>query len=352
MSQSPAFKIRYWGATGTFSDPLLPHEVTAKIVAAIGGLIERNQLQDLRSGPGLESAIQALLERELPFHMRSTYGGNTTCLEVETEGELFVFDCGSGFRELGIELESRWRAQGKAARREAHVMLTHSHMDHTFATPFFLPYYNPANAFTMWGPQGVIDSLEAVLNPKSALSHIYFPPTYDEMKALHDFRPINVGADFVLGNTRITTYALNHPGGSMAYRLETAGRSLVFATDHEQLQVPDAGLAAFARGCDLLYTEGQYTQAEYEGRAGIGGGSGFSRRGWGHSPIESCVATALAAGVARLHVGHRDPCRSDAQIAEMDVYLQKLLRDGESSLGRTGSCQALIPHEGLELHIG
>ena len=86
---------------------------------------------------------------------------------------------------------------------------------------------------------------------KSALSQVYFPPTYNEMKGIRGFERLEPGSDIRIGSTRITTYALNHPGGSMAYRLEHSGRVFVFATDHEHKEVPDTGLVEFARGADL-----------------------------------------------------------------------------------------------------
>ena len=112
------------------------------------------------------------------------------------------------------------------------------------------------------------------------------------------------------------------------------------------------GLAAFAQGADLLYTEGQYTRVEYEGRAGVAGDPPLSRRGWGHSPVEACVATAVAAGVRALHVGHRDPRRSDAQIAQVDDYVRELMREELRRVGRPAdSCRALIPYEGLRVYL-
>ena len=141
----------------------------------------------------------------------------------------------------------------------------------------------------------MLNSLSAVLSPKSPLSDTYFPPTYDLMKALKDFHELQPGDDFSVGSTHIRTYPLNHPGGCLAFRLENAGRVFVFATDHEQPQVPDPGLASFAHGADLLYTEGQYLQTEYDGKEAVPGDAPMCRRGWGHSPMEACVATAVAA---------------------------------------------------------
>src|SRR5947208_1723392 len=137
MSSQPTFTITYWGVTGTLCDPLLPGQVTNKLIEAIRLLAEKGRLEHLRRGPDLEATIRATLTQEMPFHLYSSYGGNTTCIEVQTPDALIIFDCGSGFRELGISLEGRWKAEGSAASRAANVLLSHAHMDHTFATPFF-----------------------------------------------------------------------------------------------------------------------------------------------------------------------------------------------------------------------
>jgi phosphoribosyl 1,2-cyclic phosphodiesterase len=352
MNRDPVFTITYWGVTGTLTAPLRPPEVTDKLVVAIERLAQRGLLADLRPGPDLQQNIRRLVERELPFHLRTSYGGNTTCVEVQTPDALLIFDCGSGFRELGAALEARWHAAGAGAVRSAHILVTHPHMDHTYGTPYFIPYYNPANNFTLWGTPLVLKSLGAVLDPRSELSRMYFPPTYAELKALHEFRPVEPGSAFALGSTHVKTYALRHPGGCLAFRLENAGRVFVFATDHEQPEVPDRGLAEFARGADLLYTEGQYTRAEYEGREGISGDPPMSHRGWGHTPVEDCVTTAVAADVAEVHIGHRDPRRDDEGIAHLDGYIRQFMRDELRRAGRSAdSCRALIPYEGMTVRL-
>lgn len=347
----PVFRLTYWGITGTLTAPLRPEEVTDKLVHALVHLADKGKLAQLRSGSGLEESIRRVVA-DLPFHLRSCYGGNTTCVEVETPDSLLIFDCGSGYRELGVALDARWRKQGPAARRVAHVLVTHPHMDHTYATPYFIPYYNPENQFTIYGSKVVLDSLTAVLNPHSALSQIYFPPTFDQMKAIKEWREIKAGDHFEIGSTKISTYALHHPGGCLAFRLENAGRAFVFATDHEQQQVPDTGLADFSRGADLLYTEGQYTQAEYEGREGMSGDPPMKRVGWGHSSVEACVITAIAAGVKALHVGHRDPRRSDDDLARVENYVQQVLKEELRKSGRSiDALHTLIPYEGLQVCI-
>jgi len=68
--------------------------------------------------------------------------------------------------------------------------------------------------------------------------------------------------------------------------------------------------------------------------------------------MEACVKTALAAGVRELHVGHREPRRSDDQIAECELYLRRLAREELARLGRAADeCRVSIPYEGLIVHI-
>src|SRR5438093_12288924 len=148
MSAESAFTITYWGVTGTISDPLRPSEVTAKIAACLEELSNRGRLAQLQPGPELRQAIERELQ-ELPLHLRSTYGGNTTTVEVQTPDSLLLIDCGSGFRELGRHLPQRWNAPDYKGDRTAHVLVTHPHMDHSFGTAFFSPYYDPLNSFSI-----------------------------------------------------------------------------------------------------------------------------------------------------------------------------------------------------------
>ena len=277
----------------------------------------------------------------MPFHLRSSYGGNTTCIEVQTPDALLILDCGSGFRELGVSLAERWQSKGTGPERTAHVLVSHPHIDHIYATPYFFPYYDPKNRFIIYGSPDTIHSLGVLFDPQSEMSRRYFPPTYDQMMALEDFRPIEPGSDFQIASTRIRTHALTHPGGCLAYRLENAGRVFVFATDHEQVEVPDRGLVEFARDADLFYTEGQYTKDEYEGRDKVGDSPPLPRKGWGHSTVEACVSTAVAAGVRELHVGHRDPARNDADISRLEDFLHERLRE---ELRRAGAPKTAARH--------
>src|SRR5579871_1115612 len=72
------------------------------------------------------------------------YGGNTSCVEVRFGDQLYVFDCGTGFRTLGQQLES----QSNGTPIAAHIFVSHFHWDHIQGIPFFRPLYeNGQNRF-------------------------------------------------------------------------------------------------------------------------------------------------------------------------------------------------------------
>ena len=78
----------------------------------------------------------------------------------------------------------------------------------------------------------------------------------------------------------------------------------------------------------------------------------MKRVGWGHSSVEACVVTAVAAGVKALHVGHRDPRRSDGDLAKVEAFIQRLLREELHKAGQAGDAvRTLIPFEGMQVCI-
>jgi ribonuclease BN (tRNA processing enzyme) len=151
-----------------------------------------------------------------------------------------------------------------------------------------------------------------------------------------------------LDGVRVKAKRLNHPGMTLAFRLEAGGRSLVYATDNEPChprggdgpppEPPcvagdhDAALARFAAGSDLLISDAQYTWEEYRQRVG-----------WGHSCYQDTLRLAVAARVRRLALFHHDPERTDEQLDEMVAGCRK-------ELARQGvAMECFASQEGLEL---
>jgi ribonuclease BN (tRNA processing enzyme) len=126
----------------------------------------------------------------------------------------------------------------------------------------------------------------------------------------------------------------------------------VFATDHEHATVPDLALADFARGADLYYADAQYLPEEYRGEVGISGARPVAHRGWGHSTVDDVVATALAAEVKLLHLGHHEPRRSDEDFELLEQRARRLLAAGLTKAGRdSNSCRVELANEDMIVEI-
>src|SRR5262249_34911924 len=97
----PVFTITYWGVTGGMTAPLTPAQVTDRIVHAVASLAADERLRHLKPSMDLLDAVRREVER-LPFALRSSYGGNTTCVEIQTADALLILDCGSGMRQFSV----------------------------------------------------------------------------------------------------------------------------------------------------------------------------------------------------------------------------------------------------------
>src|SRR5437879_11347609 len=100
--------------------------------------------------------------RPTPGRRTLRYGGNTTCVEVrDTEDNLLIIDSGSGIAELGSTFTPTDPLQ-------AHLLITHTHLDHIQGFPFFLPAFVPGTHLTLVGPAGSPQSLKAAFGDPMA----------------------------------------------------------------------------------------------------------------------------------------------------------------------------------------
>ena len=232
----------------------------------------------------------------LPENMR--YGGNTSCVEVRVGDNLYIFDCGTGFRILGRALGREFNGRSVSA----HVFVSHFHWDHIQGLPFFEPLYdNPENHF-QFHCSSRTRSLKQVFEEQMASP--YFPVGLNEMQARRDFYDLKK-TRLDLGDVSLRTMWLNHPQGCMGFRLESKDGVMVYATDNEPGDATfDKNVRELAAGADVLIYDAQYLPEEYEAR----------RRGWGHSHWREAVNVAMQSGAKELILFHHDPDHDDACI--------------------------------------
>ncbi|HZP63464.1 MAG TPA: MBL fold metallo-hydrolase [Terriglobales bacterium] len=231
-----------------------------------------------------------------PENMR--YGGNTSCVELRVGKNLYIFDCGTGFRVLGRALQRE--CDGNPI--SAHIFVSHFHWDHIQGLPFFEPLYSNRQSHFQFHCSRRTRSLKQVFEEQ--MEAPYFPVGLNEMRARQDFYDLDK-TRLDLDEVTIKTMWLNHPQGCMGFRVETKEGVMVYATDNEPGATAfDKNVRTLAEGADVLIYDAQYLPEEYEAR----------RRGWGHSHWREAVNVAMESGAKELVLFHHDPDHDDACI--------------------------------------
>jgi phosphoribosyl 1,2-cyclic phosphodiesterase len=349
----------------------------------------------------------------IPTPGRSTveFGGNTTCLEViANNGDEYIFDAGSGIRELGNDFMSRYK--GKV---NAKIFISHTHWDHIQGFPFFVPIFIPGNKFEVYsGDKDLAEKLShqenkaltrtflkkdleeklselsilprecsekklsepipssecskdkvkektRVTNRSKESNHTkrifegqqsveerrYFPVSIDEMNAELTFCDLKEYEILDKGIKVSYMYHNRHKGGMFAYKIQEAEKRLVNIGDYEQ----DGKLDEATR----LYTPGLWDNKII---AWAKGADAFiadvqytyeeylKRINWGHSYIEAMCTVAHLAGVKKVYFAHHDPMHNDKVLSELEQYAKKYMKETLKS-----NTEVIYAREGMSAEV-
>lgn len=325
-------RIKFWGIRGSVPSPLMPTETSGKIQTLL------KEFQDFD-----KKDWQEFLNNQ-PFWKKSTYGGNTSCVEVAVGNERVILDMGTGIRRLGNEL---FKEMMEKRGLRVTFLVSHVHWDHIQGLPFFGPLYmnKELGIENGWAFYGGVDWMKNVeLCLRGQMDPPTFPVSWTEIKKITYFIQTYDVYDhmtFWVGSSlKVKARKLNHPQETYGWRLEGEGKVLVYTTDNEPYdpRYPDPRLLDLVKGADLWITDCQYTRDIYNGLIG-----GTSRHGWGHSYPEAVAETAVKGDVKEVVLFHHDPSSSDKAIYEMEQTTQKLISD----LG--GKAKVIAAHEELEI---
>jgi phosphoribosyl 1,2-cyclic phosphodiesterase len=321
MDQQP-FLVTFYGVRGSIPSPMVGQDVREKLVQAL----EQARPENLKDAASREAFVDGL-----PDHLKSCYGGNSSCVHLSVGGHHLIFDGGSGLRVLGNDLLEQEFGKGQG---EAHLFLSHTHWDHIMGIPFFVPFYRKGNQFKIYGSH---PHLEKRLLGQQHFD--YFPVSFDSCQADIDVVSLEDKKEIVMGDVRITWHEMNHPGQCFGYRVEYQGKSFIYATDSEYKDLGDEHLKPtidFFKDADLLVFDSQYTFIE-----------GIEKEDWGHSSMFIGVDIALEAKVKKIAFYHHEPTYSDFKLVNVFEQTKKYLK----AIDTNSPLKLILSREGLTLDM-
>ena len=302
-------KVTFWGTRGSLPAPLSAATIREKIAVAL----IRAAGRDL----GTPDAARAFVDHELTFPESSTYGGNSSCVQIETGGpEYLICDLGSGARELAVNAIAR---HGPGAPQTYNVLMSHLHWDHIMGFPLFVPAYIPGNRIRIHGCHAALE--QAFRAQNSAPS---FPVEFDDLRATIEFVTLEPDRPYAIAGFTVTPTKQYHGGDSYGYRIEKDGKTVVYTTDAEHKLDQPVDIERFVnffRDADLVIFDAMYSFAE----------AASVKEDWGHSSNVVGLELCQAAGARHLVLFHHEPVYDDHrihQIFQETLRLEEITRRG------------------------
>ena len=285
------------------------------------------------------------------------YGGNTSCVEVNVGGHLIILDAGTGLIDCGNELLEKYITSGVTPQErtpiKATVLISHIHQDHIQGFTFFRPLHIPSTVLNVFGnanyEESLSDELANLLFGKS------FPLDLGDIAGNLNITDLNESEGILLkknsapivkridtpedekinkDDVLITFYrSYAHPQeGVLIYKIKYKDKTLVYATDKESYLGGDTKLANFARDCDVLIHDAQYTTEDYLNTF-------VPKQGYGHSTFDMAVECAKQTGAKKLIFYHFDPGYDDKKLNSIKKHYEKTNEN------------VMLAHEGLEINL-
>ena len=319
-------RVKFWGTRGSIAVAQPASAIKAKIARALVAADGRKFAD--------EGDAAAFVDAELDFATGATYGGATTCIEIEAgDGSFIVCDMGSGVREFGISAFGRCAA---GHERVYNFFMSHLHWDHICGFPFFGPAFDPDARIIVHS--GHEDAEQALRRQQEEIS---FPVAFNWLRAKIEFVTLKAGETYRIGGVDVEVMEQHHSHKSYGYRFtDDDGKSAIFSTDSEhkiESMEGEADVAHFFRAADLVICDTMYSLAD----------AVSMKEDWGHSSNIVAIDLCHEAGAKRLALFHHEPIYSDDDIQRMhleSIRYEELTR-------REQPLDVLCAYDGLELEL-
>ena len=200
---------------------------------------------------------------------------HTSCLFIPEAG--LMLDAGSGL----------FRATPLIQRDTLDILLSHAHLDHIFGLTFVLDVIYKTQLTTI-RVHGEREKLEAIQR------HLFADLLFPVLPKI-EWLPIeDQPQDFIIGDAKVRWFPLEHPGGSVGYRLDWPSVSIAYVTDTTSR--PDSAYWKEVSGVDWLVHECNFTDTEQDFAVLTG-----------HSWASAVLENAARAKITRLILTHMNP---------------------------------------------
>lgn len=219
------------------------------------------------------------------------YGGETLCIFIRLADQPVILDAGTGMLNLPSVLNKH--------ETDLPILLSHPHADHLLGLPMSPVLFDPQKKIRIYGATrnglSVKEQVHALMSPP------LWPVSPEQLGAAVTFLPTE--SSFNLGTIHVDTLEGIHPGGVTLFRLTGDGKTVIYMTDCTLTDSFFPKAVEFARDCDLLLCDGQYSEAEWA-----------ERSHFGHSTWTAAAQLAAAAHAKQARIIHHDPFRTDAEL--------------------------------------
>jgi len=226
------------------------------------------------------------------------YGGDTTCIEIETDEFKLIFDAGTGFRNVEL----------KKNQKPVYLFFSHFHHDHISGLA-----HNPA-LHQPDCPINLTTALTTKVELRNTLNKFYserfFPVDFLDLYSHISFADFSNVASLLSKKIGISHMQLEHPGGAAGYKVSQGDISIVLLFDNEYEACNKEVLLDFCNQATMVLWDGMFTKKEYP-----------EKKGWGHSTIEQAVKFAKDGNIENVLICHHSPNRKDADIDQLAANL-------------------------------
>jgi len=236
------------------------------------------------------------------FSRDSHYGGNTSCILLESGSNMIILDAGSGLIKLDTELREKFPDYPNNLPFKLSILISHLHLDHILGLTGFAPIWakgTDTRIFTCTrGDRPLNEQVFGIFAPP-------YWPVY--MANASHAECVAISGTFKVDRLMVTPFSANHPDSTLSFHITDGHKSVVYLLDNEMSQQNEPTiLLEHCRNADLVVFDAAYLLEDYP-----------QKRGWGHSTVQDGVKLAEKSGCKRMVFAHYGQEYSDSDLNKL-----------------------------------